>query len=63
MRRFDGEVIVNWVPVVQELVDASTQAFAYFNNHFAGHAPSSAEMFREMWNRLMRQETHASSPA
>jgi hypothetical protein len=23
----------------------------YFNNHFAGHAPESLEMFRRLWHR------------
>ena len=38
-----------WVPVVRGLLSRGMTVFGYFNNHYAGHAPSSIELFAETW--------------
>ncbi|MCK9463841.1 MAG: DUF72 domain-containing protein [Proteobacteria bacterium] len=42
-------VIADWVPVVRGTVDNGVYVHAYFNNHFAGHAPESLELFKRLW--------------
>ena len=36
-----------WAPRIQKLLDEGTIVWAYFNNHYAGHAPGSVELFLE----------------
>jgi uncharacterized protein YecE (DUF72 family) len=44
-----------WVPVIGDLRALQIEVFGYFNNHFAGHAPASLEMFRKAYaHRLGR---------
>lgn len=38
-----------WAPVVQSLLSRDLTVFGYFNNHYAGHAPASIELFQEVW--------------
>ena len=42
-------VLADWVPVIRGMVDNGVYVHAYFNNHFAGYAPESLEMFRRLW--------------
>jgi uncharacterized protein YecE (DUF72 family) len=44
-----SSVIADWVPVIRGMIDNGAYTYAYFNNHFAGHAPESLEMFRRLW--------------
>jgi len=37
-----------WVPYVKELLDRQIPVFGYFNNHYAGCAPDSLELFKEL---------------
>ena len=39
----------DWVPVVHQLLEKEIDVFAYFNNHYAGHAPGSIALFEEAW--------------
>lgn len=39
-----------WAAVLKPA--AKTPVLAYFNNHYAGFAPDSARLFRELWDRL-----------
>ena len=41
-----------WVPAVAALVPRVETAFAFFNNHYAGFAPGSIELFRSVWEEL-----------
>ncbi len=42
-----------WIPAIRELMSSDTQAvYAYFNNHYAGHAPGSIELFEKMRHEL-----------
>jgi uncharacterized protein YecE (DUF72 family) len=52
-----GELLVDrtdelrsWVPPVRRLLERVPEVFAYFNNHFAGYAPGSLEMFARLWH-------------
>lgn len=42
--------IAAWVPPLRRLAGRGTDIFAYFNNHFAGFAPGSIEMFLRQWS-------------
>jgi uncharacterized protein YecE (DUF72 family) len=57
LRRSDwGEIAVDreaemneWVPPLRRLAGRGRTVLAYFNNHYAGFAPGSAELFRRLW--------------
>ena len=38
-----------WVPALKDLVKRKLPSYAYFNNHYAGYAPGSIELFRKVW--------------
>ncbi|MBD3160672.1 MAG: DUF72 domain-containing protein [Candidatus Eisenbacteria bacterium] len=38
-----------WAPVLQRLSERVTDVYAYFNNHYAGYAPGSIELFLRTW--------------
>lgn len=38
-----------WVPVVRQLLERTDTVFGFFNNHYAGHAPGSIELFEQIW--------------
>ena len=42
----------NWVEVLRSLVDNTKilKIFAFANNHYAGHAPATVELFWKLWN-------------
>jgi len=42
-------VIADWIEQVRTLREHQLAVFGYFNNHFAGHAPASVELFRELY--------------
>lgn len=54
-RRWDKVVVDRrremeaWAPVVRSLLSRDMTVFGYFNNHYAGHAPASIELFEEVW--------------
>jgi uncharacterized protein YecE (DUF72 family) len=39
-----------WVEILRKVHKRKIQIFAYANNHYAGHAPGTVEMFRAMWS-------------
>jgi uncharacterized protein YecE (DUF72 family) len=41
--------VEQWVPVVSALRREQIRIYGYFNNHFAGHAPNSIELFRDLY--------------
>jgi uncharacterized protein YecE (DUF72 family) len=47
-----------WIALIRDLLDRRLDVFAYFNNHFAGFAPGSVELFLKLW----RQEVHGTGP-
>lgn len=38
-----------WFPLVDAFLEKGVPVWVYFNNHFAGHAPASLELFRRLW--------------
>jgi uncharacterized protein YecE (DUF72 family) len=46
-----GAELVGWAEHLKELADQhpGLQVFAFFNNHYAGYAPGSLEMFARAW--------------
>ncbi len=38
-----------WIPAVRGILDRGVPVYGYFNNHYAGYAIGSIELFREMW--------------
>ena len=45
--RASGE-LSEWVEIVRKAHKRRIQIFAYANNHYAGHAPATVELFRDM---------------
>ena len=41
-----------WVPALRDLTRRVEQVLVYFNNHYAGHAPASIDLFRSVWREL-----------
>ncbi len=38
-----------WIEGIRQLVARGLDVFVYFNNHYAGFAPGSAELFKALW--------------
>ncbi|MFN0058721.1 MAG: DUF72 domain-containing protein [Planctomycetota bacterium] len=55
------QVLEQWLPVIRALRAARVDVFGFFNNHFAGHAPASIELFRELWRRSATNPSPAPS--
>jgi len=41
-----------WIPAIEKLLKANVTVYGYFNNHYAGYAPGSIALFREVWQRM-----------
>ena len=41
-----------WVPAIRSLLDRRLTVFGYINNHYAGHAPASIELFERTWEEM-----------
>ena len=41
-----------WIPVIRLLLKRGINVMGYFNNHYAGFAPGSIELFYREWERL-----------
>jgi uncharacterized protein YecE (DUF72 family) len=39
-----------WIPPLRELASKSVPTYVYFNNHYAGYAPGSVELFSALYN-------------
>jgi len=46
-----------WTPQIRRLLEQRLTVYAYFNNHYAGHAPGSIALFRQVWERLNKKVT------
>ncbi len=44
-----------WVNVCWKFNGRGIAIFAYANNHYAGHAPATVQMFEEMWQKTTRR--------
>jgi uncharacterized protein YecE (DUF72 family) len=40
--------LARWVLPVQQLLSRGRQVYGFFNNHYAGHAPASLELFQQL---------------
>jgi len=38
-----------WVPNIRSMIDSGTAVYGYFNNHYAGYAVGSIQLFQELW--------------
>jgi uncharacterized protein YecE (DUF72 family) len=47
-RRQDTEM---WVAVSRQLLARHLAVYGFYNNHYAGHSPSSIALFYDIWNR------------
>lgn len=43
--------LAEWVPVVRKFLDEGKVVYAFANNHYAGHAPATIELFRRLMSR------------
>jgi uncharacterized protein YecE (DUF72 family) len=43
--------IAEWVQILKRVVARGIKAFAYANNHYAGHGPATVKLFWEIWNK------------
>jgi uncharacterized protein YecE (DUF72 family) len=46
-----------WIPTIDKLLERRLRIYAYFNNHYAGFAPGSIALFREVWKSTHRQDS------
>jgi len=46
-----------WIPEIRRLLARQLTVYAYFNNHYAGFAPGSIALFREVWSRLKNTQS------
>ncbi len=45
-----------WVPSIKEAVARQVPVYVYFNNHYAGYAPGSVELFSLLYNQSLAAE-------
>ena len=46
------EQMETWIPAIRQLLQRGVRILGYFNNHYAGFAPGSIKLFREVWERM-----------
>ncbi len=44
------EQMRSWIPAIRSLVAGQIPVYVYFNNHYAGYAPGSVELFSRLWD-------------
>jgi uncharacterized protein YecE (DUF72 family) len=44
--------MLTWIPEIRRMLELQRAVYAYFNNHYAGFAPGSIQLFHEIWKRL-----------
>jgi uncharacterized protein YecE (DUF72 family) len=47
--------LAEWVEVLKTVHKRKIQIYAYANNHFAGYAPATVEMFQDLWRRAVEE--------
>jgi uncharacterized protein YecE (DUF72 family) len=50
-----------WIPILRRLTARTGDVYAYFNNHYAGFAPGSIDLFLKIWDE-MREGPDGSRP-
>lgn len=46
-----GPQVADWVKTCRQIVQRGVKTFVYVNNHYAGFAPGTVEMFRKLWEK------------
>ena len=46
-----AQAMEEWAPRILGFLDQEIETYAYFNNHYAGHAPGSIRLFLERLRR------------
>jgi hypothetical protein len=43
----------NWVEVLKQMVNTkkAPKLFAFANNHYAGHGPTTVKLFTDLWDK------------
>ncbi len=54
-----GRELGEWVNVVYKINGQGVPVFAYANNHYAGHAPATVALFRELWEKQAKSGAEA----
>jgi len=44
-----------WIPVIRQILKRRICVMGFFNNHYAGWAPGSIELFERMWKKLCHE--------
>jgi len=52
----------SWLPAIRDLVSRKVMVYVYFNNHYAGYAPGSVELFSRLWDEEQNQAPEAEDP-
>ena len=51
-----SELLERWAEVLKRLAERSIETYVFANNHYAGHAPSTAKKLRELFFNLVNGE-------
>ncbi len=51
-----SELLFRWAELLKRLAERSIETYVYANNHYAGHAPSTAKKLREMFHKALETE-------
>ena len=51
-----------WIPPIKLLLARKIPVYVYFNNHYAGYAPGSVELFSKLFNDDQRGNSDCSTP-
>lgn len=57
-----GREMKTWIPEIRRLLERRLVLYAYFNNHYAGFAPGSIALLREIWKRTERESNPVPGP-
>ena len=49
--------ISEWVEILRKVHKRKIQIFAFANNHYAGHAPATVELFQDLWRSKEKAES------
>jgi uncharacterized protein YecE (DUF72 family) len=49
-----------WAEILGKVHKRKIQIYAYANNHFAGHAPATVELFQQLWRRSVKEQSQSS---
>jgi len=52
--RYKQDELKGWTKKVEAVATKTKKVYGYFNNHYAGHAPGSIELLREVWRRKLQ---------